>query len=157
LPSKAEIMAFIGNQRGKAGVREIARAFNLKNNLRGDLKRILRDLADEGSLEKRRKKLHHAGTLPEDVVAEIIARDSDGDLIAGPGEWDAEAHADAPKIRGPITRRARPGEAAGIGDKALLRIQEIEEEDGIRHRGRVIRILDHAKHRVLGVFREAGN
>ena len=63
LPSKAELLAFIRQRPGKVGTREIARAFHLKNNLRADLKRLLRDLADEGTIETRRKKIHHPGTF----------------------------------------------------------------------------------------------
>jgi ribonuclease R len=154
LPSKADILAFIGNKPGKVGTREIARAFGLKNALRADLKRLLRELADEGSIEKRRKKLHHAGALPSTVLADVTARDSDGDLIATPDEWDEDAHGTAPKIRIHVPRKARPGEAAGLGDRVLLRVDEAEEEDGIHHRGRIIRIIDHPKHRVLGIFRK---
>jgi ribonuclease R len=154
LPSKADLLAFIGNRPGKVGTREIARAFGLKNALRADLKRLLRELADEGSIEKRRKKLHHAGTLPSTVLADVTERDSDGDLIAMPDEWDEEAHGPAPKIRVHTPRNARPGEAAGLGDRVLLRVEETEDDDGIRHRGRVIRIIDHPKHRVLGIFRK---
>jgi len=154
LPSKADILAFIGNRPGKVGTREIARAFGLKNTLRADLKRILRELANEGSIEKRHKKLHHAGTLPSTVLADITVRDRDGELIAIPDEWDEAAHGPAPKIRIHQPRHARPGEAAGVGDRVLLRVDEIDENDGIRHRGRVIKIIDHPKHRVLGIFRE---
>ena len=154
LPSKADILAFIGNKPGKVGTREIARAFGLKNALRADLKRLLRELAHEGSIEKRRKKLHHAGALPSTVLADVTARDSEGDLIATPDEWDEDAHGTAPKIRIHVPRKAGPGEAAGLGDRVLLRVDEAEEEDGIRHRGRIIRIIDHPKHRVLGIFRK---
>ena len=154
LPSKADILAFIGNKPGKVGTREIARAFGLKNALRADLKRLLRELADEGSIEKRRKKLHHAGALPSTVLADITARDSDGDLIATPDEWDEDAHGPAPKIRIHVPRKARPGEAAGVGDRVLLRVEESEPDEGIRHRARVIKIIDHPKHRVLGIFRK---
>ena len=153
LPSKADILAFIGNKPGKVGTREIARAFGLKNALRADLKRMLRELADEGSIEKRRKKLHHPGVLPSTVLADVTSRDGDGDLIATPDEWDEDAHGPAPKIRIHVPRKMRPGEAAGIGDRILLRVEEAEEEGGIRHRGRVIKIIDHPKHRVLGIFR----
>ncbi|MGE5600346.1 MAG: ribonuclease R, partial [Pseudomonadota bacterium] len=154
LPSKADILAFIGNQPGKVGIREIARAFGLKNALRADLKRMLRELADEGSVEKRRKKLHHPGTLPSTVLADITARDSDGDLIATPDEWDEDAHGPAPKIRISAPRKPHPGEAAGPGDRVLLRVEEADEDSGIRHRGRVVKIIDHPKHRVLGIFRK---
>jgi ribonuclease R len=157
LPSKADILAFIGNQPGKVGTREIARAFGLKNAMRAELKRMLRDLASDGSVEKRRKKLHHSGTLPSTVLADVVTRDSDGDLLATPDEWDEAAHGQAPKIRIHIPRKARPGEAAGIGDRVLLRVEETEEDGGIRHRGRVIKIIDHPKQRVLGIFRNAPN
>ena len=116
---------------------------------------MLRELADDGAVEKRRKKLHHAGTLPSTVLADVTARDSDGDLIATPDEWDEEAHGAAPKIRIHTPRKARPGEAAGVGDRVLLHVEETEEDNGIRHRGRVIKIIDHPKHRVLGIFRKA--
>jgi ribonuclease R len=155
LPSKAEILTFIADHKDKAGTREIARAFGLKNAMRAELKRMLRDLADDGAVEKRRKKLHHAGTLPSTVLADVTARDNDGDLIATPDEWDEEAHGAAPKIRIHTPRKTRHGEAAGVGDRVLLHIEEAEEDNGIRHRGRVIKIIDHPKHRVLGIFRKS--
>jgi len=155
LPSKADILAFIGNQRGKVGTREISRAFGLKNALRADLKRLLRELTDDGVIERRRKKMHHAGTLPLTVLADVVARDSDGDLIATPDEWDEETHGAAPKIRIAIPRKQRPGEAAGLGDRVLLHVEESDEDAGIRHRGRVIKIIDRPKQRVLGIFRKA--
>jgi ribonuclease R len=152
-PSKADILAFIGKRPGKVGIREIARAFGLKNTMRAELKRMLRELADEGSVEKRRKKLHHPGVLPSTVLADVTTRDADGDLIATPDEWDEAAHGAAPKIRILVPRKARPGEAAGLGDRVLLHIEETGNDNGISHRGRVIRIIDHPKQRVLGVFR----
>lgn len=157
LPSKDELVAFIGEQPGKVGTREIARAFNLKNNDRAALKRLLRELGDEGRLERRHKKLHPAGALPSVMVADINARDRDGELIALPTEWDEEAHGPAPRIRLHVPRRARPAEIAGVGDRVLLRTEEVEEDGGIRHSGRVIKIMDRAKLRVLGIFRPAAD
>ena len=60
----------------------IARAFDLRNADRAALKTMLRELAAEGRVEQRRKKLHHPGTLPHVVVADVTARDRDGELIA---------------------------------------------------------------------------
>ncbi len=150
-PSKEEILAFIGERPGKVGIREIARAFNLKNDRRAELKRVLRELAGEGSVESRRRKLHHPGALPSVTLADITARDADGELIAVPTEWDEAEHGRPPKIR-ILMRRARPGETAGVGDRALLRVEESGDED-VRYSGRVIKIIDHAKVRVLGVYR----
>ena len=154
LPSKDDLLAFIGKQPGKVGTREIARAFGLKNADRAVLKQMLRELADEGRVERRRKKLHQPGTLPHVVLADITARDRDGELIAVPVEWDEEEHGEPPKIRIAASRRARPGEAGGVGDRALLRIEAAGDDgDAIRHTGRIIKIIDRAKQRVLGVFR----
>jgi ribonuclease R len=154
LPSREELLAFIGSHKGKAGVREIARAFGLKNEARAGLKAVLRDLGGAGKVETRRKKLHQAGTLPAVVLADITHRDSDGELIAVPTEWDTEAHGDAPHVRIRIPRKARPMEIPGVGDRALLRTEESGEAgEAIRHTGRVIKVLDRARQRQLGIFR----
>ena len=52
-PSKDELVAFIAEQGGKAGVREIARAFGMKNADRAMLRHMLRELAEEGRVERR--------------------------------------------------------------------------------------------------------
>ena len=154
LPSREDVVAFIGTHKGKAGVREIARAFGLKNADRAALRQMLRSLQDEGTVETRRKKLHHAGTLPSVVLADITHRDKDGELIAVPTEWDTDAHGDAPHIRIHIPRKVRTMEIPGVGDRALLRTEESGEQgEAIRHTGRVIKVLDRAKQRQLGIFR----
>ena len=155
LPSKDDLLSFIGKQPGKVGTREIARAFNLKNADRARLKEMLRELADEGRLERRRKKLHQPGTLPQVVLADITERDRDGELIAVPVEWDEEAHGDPPKIRIHSPRRARPG-----------RGRRHRRPGAAAHRSRRRRRRPHPAHRphhqaasiarkqrVLGVFR----
>src|SRR5262249_55064423 len=153
LPTKDDILAFIGRQPGKTGTREIARAFGMKNADRVALKRMLRELADEGRVERRRKKLHHPGTLPQVVLADITERDADGELIALPTEWDEAAHGPAPRIRLHTPRRARPEQTAGIGDRALLRVEESGERgETIRHSGRVIKLIDRQRQRVLGIY-----
>jgi ribonuclease R len=149
LPSRDELLAFIREHSGNVGTREIARAFGAKNADRAELKRMLRDLTEGGHIDRRRKKLHRPGTLPPVVVADVTGRDSDGELLARPTEWDEEAHGAAPVIRIGSQRRARPGEVAGVGDRALLRVERAGEETN----GRVIKLLDRAKQRVLGIFR----
>jgi ribonuclease R len=155
LPTKEDILAFIAAQKGKVGTREIARAFGLKNAMRAELKRMLRELGDDGAVEKKHKKLHHPGALPSTVLADVTARDRDGDMIATPDEWDESAHGPAPKIRIHQPRKMRSGEAAGVGDRVLLRVEETDEEDGIRHAGRVIKIIDRPRTRIVGVFRKS--
>jgi ribonuclease R len=153
-PGRDAILAFIRAHPGKVGTREIAREFGLKNADRVELKRILRELADEGAVAKRRRKMHEPAELPHTVLADITGRDSDGELLATPTEWDEEESGTAPKIRIVFPRRPQPGTTAGVGDRALLRVEKTDDADGTPYRGRVIRVIAHAKARALGIFRK---
>ncbi len=155
LPTRDELVAFIRERSGQVSPREIAKAFGAKNADRAALNRMLRELADEGSIDRRRKRLHHSGTLPPVVLADITGRDSDGEFLARPTEWDEQAHGAPPVIRIVTPRRARQssqfrGETGGVGDRALIRIERASDEETT---GRVIKLIDRAKHRTLGVFR----
>jgi len=150
LPSREELLTFIRERAGKVGAREIARAFGAKNADRAALNRMLRELAQSGDIERRRKHLHHAGTLPSVLLADITGRDSDGELLARPTEWDDQAHGAPPVIRIAMARRPRPGEVAGVGDRALIRVESTTDEETT---ARVIKLIDRAKQRVLGIFR----
>jgi ribonuclease R len=151
-PNRDAIVAFIRAHPGQVGTREIAREFGLKNADRIELKRILRELADDGAIAKRRHKVQEPAALPPTVIADITGRDADGELLATPTEWDEE-NGTTPKIRIHVPRRPQPGTTAGVGDRALLRIEKIEESDGTPYRGRVIKVIDHARTRLLGIFR----
>ena len=76
LPLREDVLAFIGAHKGKAGVREIARAFGLKNADRAALRQMVRGLTDEGAIEGRRKKLldRYASRQPS---ADGVAREPD--------------------------------------------------------------------------------
>jgi ribonuclease R len=154
-PERDAIVAFIRARPGEVGTREIARQFGLKNADRAALKQILRELADEGVVQKRGKTIREPAALPATVMAEVTGRDSDGELIATPAEWDEVESGEPPKIRIHVPRRPVPGTAAGVGDRALLRVEKLEERDreGTIYRGRIIKVVDHAKTRVLGIFR----
>jgi ribonuclease R len=153
-PDRDAIVAFIRANPGKVGTREIAREFGLKNADRIELKRMLRELAEQGTIAKRGKKIQEPAALPPTVMVDITTRDRDGELIATPTEWDEVENGEPPKIRIHVPRRPQPGTAAGVGDRALLRIETAETAtEGAAYRGRVIKVVDHAKTRVLGIFR----
>ncbi|MBV9979461.1 ribonuclease R [Bradyrhizobium sp.] len=152
-PSTDAIVAYIRAHPGEVGTKEIARAFGLKNADRAELKRILRELADRGTISKRGKKVAETAALPATVIADITSRDADGELIATPAEWDEVENSEPPKIRIHMPRHARPGAIAGVGDRALLRVERTDDTEGPAYRGRIIKVIDHAKSRVLGVFR----
>jgi ribonuclease R len=153
-PSREAIVAFIRANPGKIGTKEIAREFGLKNADRVELKRLLRELVDGGAIKKSgRKTITETDGLPATLIADITGRDSDGELIAKPAEWDEAEQSEPPRIRIHTPRHARPGTTAGVGDRALLRIDRVGDGDGVTYRGRVIKVLDKARNRVLGIFR----
>ena len=87
-------------------------------------------------------------------MADITGRDTDGELLATPTEWDEEECGAAPKIRIHVPRRPQPGTAAGVGDRALLRVEKTDEADGTPYRGRVIKVSTTPAPALLGIFRK---
>ncbi|MFC4174808.1 ribonuclease R [Microvirga sp. GCM10011540] len=154
LPSREDLVAFISSATGKLAKRDIAKAFNIKGGDRIWLKQMLKDLEIEGVVDRRRKVVHRAGQLPPVVLADITKRDRDGELIAVPTEWDAEEHGDIPTIIITPPRKPRPGmPVAGVGDRALLRVDPLKEGDIHRYAGRVTKIIAKKQAQVLGIFR----
>ncbi len=158
LPSRDEIMSYLVDHPGEAGKRDIARAFGITGNAKIALKRLLKDLASEGVVERKRRKLAPKGALATVFVADITRRDADGELLAEPDEWDEEENGPAPVVlilAEPNTRRGSPRAAAGIGDRVLLRSTEIDDElpPGVARAARILRVLDKKPPDVLGIVR----
>ena len=152
LPTRDAILKFIAENPDRAGKREIAKAFKLKGDDRVALKHLLRELEEEGLLEKRRKRLVAPGALPHVAVLDIIARDADGILIAIPTEWDEKHGSAAPRvaIRDP---RGKLPRAPGVGDRVLARTFPADEDDGVAYTARVMKLFEKARTHVLGVLR----
>ncbi|WP_201831880.1 ribonuclease R [Microvirga zambiensis] len=154
LPSREEVVSFITHAQGKVGKREIAQHFGIKGNDRIWLKQILKGLEVDGVVDRRGKSVHKAGQLPPVVLADITKRDRDGELIAVPTEWDEAEHGPIPTIVIVTPRKARPGmPVAGVGDRALLRIEPLKPADIHRYSGRVTKIIAKKQAQVLGIFR----
>jgi ribonuclease R len=151
-PIREQLLAFIQERGGRVSKREIVRAFRLDAAGKAELNKLMRELRDDGEINHSRRRFQVAGRLPEIVVAKITGRDRDGELIAEPAEWDEAEHGEAPKIRLVFGRQPRHGPAPGVGDRALLRLRDIDEP-GIRHEGRVIKLLEKAPVRILGIYR----
>ena len=147
-PDKAEILAWIRDNPDRASKRDVARAFGIKGGDRTELKRILRELADEGAIEKRARRLHPPGHLPPVTVLVGASTDHEGELWARPLKWTGEG--DPP----PVLYVPQPRDPAlGEGDRFLAKLTPIHEETGMRYEARVIRKLQAGPKRVLGVFR----
>ncbi len=148
LPTRDEILAFIADHPGKAGRREIVRAFGIKGNDRRALNALLKSLSTEGPVERRKGRLARPGDLPPVGVLQIIGRDADGELLGEPIEWPAEQGA-PPKV---LVTTARGTRAPGIGDRVLARLMP-GGGDEAAYGARVIKLLERKPGIVLGVVR----
>ena len=166
LPSREELIAFIGGapapngERAPARVtkRDIARAFGVKGEAKAELKLLIKDLQAEGAIARGRKSLQVEGRLPTLVVADIAELDRNGELIAKPAEWSEDAP--PPRI---LVRRSRgkrdSAPAPGLGARVLMRV-EFDSDAGPTapaYSGRVIKILDKIKARAFAVYRVAAD
>jgi ribonuclease R len=153
LPTREAILSFIAEHSGRAGKREIVRAFGLSSGTKIGLKRVLRDMADEGLIEGKRNRLHRPGDLPSVTMLVVEGIDDQGEPIGVPAEWDEAAGA-APRIviaSEPGARRARAA-APGIGDRVLARLTPEPETGGFT--ARVIKLMERRPKATLGIFRQ---
>ncbi len=150
LPTREQILAFIAEHPGEAGKREIARAFGITGSARIPLKAMLKDLAGDGLVERRKKRLRRTEDLPSVSVLEVTGRDSDGEFLARPAEWSDAEGGPPPAIVIAASREKR-GPAAGIGDRVLARLTAV---DGAGYEARIIKIIDKKPLTVLGVVRD---
>lgn len=159
LPTRDELLTFIAENPGRAGKREIAKAFKLSGGAKIALKRELKALAEGGVVQKHRKRLMPAGELPEILVAIVGARDGDGELLAQPDEWDTDENGEAPKILLLPETTRRPGTSAGVGDRVLVRITERADTGHreARYAARVVRVLEKRPAAALGILRIAAD
>ena len=148
LPSRAELLRFISESPGKVGKREIARAFQIRGADRPALKELLKNLVDEGLIERgRRKQVRPPSALPPVAVIEITLADEDGVLHARPVNWSEDSR--PPRIV--IVGRTDRGPALAEGDRVLARLQR---KDPARYEARVIRRLPKEASRVIGVVEQ---
>src|SRR6478672_6968598 len=120
LPSRKQILDFIASSDQPAGKREIARAFGLAGQDKIELKRLLKDMADEGLIDSSPgRAFHQAGGVPKVTVLRVQAVDDSANVFGTPEQWQAETQ--PPRIR--IIERGRRG-ALGIGDRVLCRTEQ---------------------------------
>jgi len=154
LPSEAEILEFVAAATGKVGKREIARAFNIRGGQRSALKDLLKQMAADGKLERRSRRLERPEMLPPVAVIEVTGADRDGELVAEPVEWDS-ANGRTPRIL--LTSRRAQGARSELqppakGDRLLAKITPARDKD-YPYSATVIRRLSSRANRVIGVFR----
>ena len=147
IPSKAEILQWISDNPTQTAKRDIAKAFGIKGAARIDLKRVLKEMEEEGLLAKRRSSYRDADELPPVAVLQVEDGDADGDLFARPLEWGGKGA--RPRIL-MILRESDP--SLGQSDRILARLTKVEDEDH-GYQGRLIRKIGGGPQRSLGIFR----
>jgi len=149
LPSRKQILDFIASSDQPAGKREIARAFGLSGQDKIELKRLLKDMADEGLIDSSPgRAFHQAGGVPKVTVLRVAAVDDGGAVWAVPEQW----HAETPPPRLRVVERGKRS-ALGIGDRVLARTGQ-KGETFIAH---PMKKLERAAELVLGVVRRDGD
>ena len=149
LPSKAALAAWIAEHPGAVAKRDIARAFGIKGGAaRIELKRMLKDLESDGTVERRHRTYRDPESLPPVSVLLILPTDAQGDQFAKPVEWEG---------RGPAPRilfRARKADApVGEGYRVLAKLTPVTGEDHA-YEARLIRKIGVVAHKVIGIFRK---
>ena len=149
IPSKTEILDWIAENPGLSAKRDIAKAFGIKGAERIELKRLLKELEAEGTLERRRKTYRDAEKLPPVTILSILAPDRNGDQFARAMEWQGEG----PEPRVLFLPRKADAPVAE-GDRVLARVNEVRGED-YQYEARLIRKIGTNPLKVLGIFRKA--
>src|SRR5438270_2616732 len=148
LPSRKQILDFIASSDQPAAKREIARAFGLSGQDKVDLKRLLKDMADEGLIDSSPgRAFRQAGGVPKVTVLRVAAVDDSANVFAVPEQW----HAEGPPPRVRIVERGRKS-ALGIGDRVLARTEQ-RGEGWLAH---PLKTLARSAELVLGVVRREG-
>ncbi|MBC7479462.1 MAG: RNB domain-containing ribonuclease, partial [Pseudorhodobacter sp.] len=147
IPTKDQIRQWIAENPTLSAKRDIAKAFGIKGDARIDLKRLLRELEAEGSVEKTARVYREPGVLPPVAVLEVLPPDASGDLFARPLEEGVDA---ATRI---LIQPQKGDPALGAGNRILARLTKVGGQDH-DYEARLIRALGVNPLKVLGIFRE---
>ena len=109
---------------------------------------MLGNLEAEGAVKRGRKTLSRQGVLPAMLVADIVERTPEGAFIAAPAEDDVKARI---LIRPSRVKRDR-APTPTMGARVLLRVAMDEASGG--YIGRIVKVLDRAAGRPLGVYKK---
>ena len=150
VPSREQILKFLAENPKRNSKRDISKAFGIKGTDKIHLKSILRELIEEGAIERRGRRLSQPGQLPPVVIVDIVTRDRDGGLLGIPADWDRQSNAKPPTIEIHSQAKGKNG-AAGVGSRVLTKVEMAGGPD--RYVGRVIKVLPKQDADVLGVIR----
>jgi ribonuclease R len=120
LPSREQVLEFIQSSDTPAGKREIAKAFGLKGEERIGLKRLLKDMAEEGLIDGKKTAFHKMGGVPKVTVLRVVDID-EGEAVAVPDTWQPDDATPPPRLRLVESKKMA---ALKVGDRVLARTEE---------------------------------
>lgn len=143
-PSKDALVAFITSADTAIGKREIARAFSIKGQDKITLKRVLKEMEQDGLIGRQEgsKRYGKASSLPDSMMADIVRFSRDGDLIAFPVD-------DKEKFPIYLFPSGRFKPSLGIGDRVLVKVTR--EKDGTAI-GKALKRLPRELEKILGRY-----
>jgi len=149
-PTKQQILDFIAESPGPIGKREIARAFGIRGGARIALKAVLKEMQNEGLLDRgARRRVRAAGALPPVAVIDVIEIDADGDVSCRPARWESESPPPVIYLRSGRQAIAAPSK----GDRILARLKKVP---GGGYDAEIIRVLGSGPRVMIGVYTRRG-
>jgi ribonuclease R len=152
-PTREQILDFIQSADQAAGKREIAKAFGLKGEDKIALKRLLKDMGDEGLIDAGPgRAFHKMGGVPKVTVLRVVHIDDAGRAQAVPERWEGEG--EPPRLRVMERKGRGAAPALGVGDRILSRTEERDNGSYIAH---PMKKLLKGSELVLGVVHQEGD
>ena len=149
-PTKKEIKDFLNESDGTLARRDIARAFGVKGDARAKLRRLLKEMDADGTINlKGGKRIEKTGVLPPVAPIDVMSVDDDGDLICMPANWRGDD--EPPMILISANSAAKQKPAPGVGDRLLARLNTAGDGG---YEASIIRAIGKGAHRFLAVYRK---
>ncbi|NVD43813.1 ribonuclease R [Qipengyuania atrilutea] len=132
LPSREQVLELIETSDKVIGKREIAKAFGIKGQEKIALKKLLKDMAEEGLIDGKKTAFTRMGGVPK-VTVLSVAEIEDGEAFAVPENWEADSGKAPPRL---LVIEGKPGgkgkgkggksriPALKVGDRILARTEE---------------------------------
>ena len=150
LPSKKDIMDFLGANHGGSTRRDIAREFGIKGEARSALRSLLKEMDADGSIDiEGGKRISRADMLPPVMPIDVMSVDDDGDLVCMPVNWRGDG--EPPMIRLHQKEASKQKPPPGVGDRLLARLKPAGDSG---YEAAVIKSIGKGAHRFLAVFHE---
>jgi ribonuclease R len=154
LPTADDIIACLRSAKAPMGKRDIAKFFNLDAQNKIAIKALLKDMENDGLLERGESRHYHiTGGVPKVTVLKVVRITQDGEAIGEPEEWtgpDARPRILIVERRDKRTRQ----KALGLGDRIMARIDTARSG---RMRAHPLKSLERKVEPLLGIIRKVSD